>query len=200
MGRISCFFCVLCLVIGADTAVAQSGTYQKHDKSGASCTIAINKTGNKLEAAAFAWWGTPSGANGNFIGVGTLKGQVCTIKSTEDTDCALTITLMSKKVKAIFSDCMTSNLPEDFSGTYALLTTALPGVYSVKSDRSYFYKSTSLKNKLKTYLVKGDKVVITLENIHNKEWVYVNHRNLAGHETSGYMSLSALQLIKQSLN
>lgn len=199
MSYISCLFSFLYLIICANAAVAQSGTYQKLDRNGASCTIAINKTGNKLEVAAFAWWGTPSGTNGNFSGVGTLKGQVCTIKSTEDAGCALTITLMSKKVKAIFSDCITSNLPEDFSGTYALLTTALPGVYRVEDDRSYFFKSASLKNKLKTYLVKGDKVAITLENIRDKDWVYVNYRNLAGHETSGYMRLSALQLMKQNL-
>jgi hypothetical protein len=184
----------------AGATFAQSGTYQKIDKNSSSCTIAIIKTGNKLEVAAFAWWGTTSGTNGNFSGAGTLKGKVCTVKSAEDAGCSLTITLMDKKVKTIFNDCITSNLPEDFSGTYALLTTALPGVYHVKDDRSYFYKSASLKTKLKTYLVKADKVIITLENIHNKEWVYVNYRNLTGHETSGYMRLSTLKLIKPSLN
>ncbi|CAM3871877.1 hypothetical protein MUGA111182_14455 [Mucilaginibacter galii] len=184
----------------AGVTFAQSGTYQKIDKNGSSCTIAVIKTGNKLEAAAFAWWGTTSGTNGNFSGAGTLTGQVCTVKSADDAGCGLTITLINIKIRAIFNDCMTSNLPEDFSGTYALLTTALPGVYKVKGDHSYFYKSASLRNKLKTYLVKGDKVIITLENIHNKEWVYINYRNLAGNETSGYMRLSALKLIKPSLN
>jgi len=200
MSPINCLVSILYLLMCAGATFAQSGTYQKIDKNGSSCTIAIIKTGNKLEAAAFAWWGTTSGTNGNFSGAGTLKGQVCTIKSAEDAGCGLTITLMDKKIKAIFNDCMTSNLPEDFSGTYALLTTALPGVYQVKDDRSYFYKSASLKTKLKTYLVKADKVIITLENILNKDWVYVNYRNLTGHETSGYMRLSALKLIKPSLN
>jgi len=102
-------------------------------------------------------------------------------------------------MKAVFSDCIASNLPEEFSGTYALLTTALPGIYIVRDDRSYFYNSTSLKNRSKTYLVKGDKVSVTLENIRNKEWVYINYPNSLGRTTSGYMSLSNLKLVKRNL-
>ena len=119
---------------------------------------------------------------------------MCTIKPADDAGCSLILTIGDHAIKAAFNDCMESNLPEDFSGTYALLTPALPGVYTVKIARSYFYKSTSAKSRLKTYLVKGDKAVITLENIHSKEWVYVNYRNSPGSETSGYMNLSALQL------
>jgi hypothetical protein len=199
MSKVSCLVSMLWLMMCAHAADAQSGTYQKRDNSGASCTIAISKTSNKLKAAAFAWWGTPSGTNGNLKGSGILKDNVCIIKSADDAGCSLTLTMGNHKIKATFSDCIASNLPEDFSGSYDLLTTALPGVYMVKSDRSYFYKNTLIKSRLKTYLVKGDKTEATLENIKSQEWLYVNYRNPAGRLTSGYMRLSELQLVKPSM-
>lgn len=199
MSGIYHLLCFLILLIFANIALAQSGTYQKRDRNGALCNIAVNKKGRLVEVAAFAWWGTPSGTNGNFSGVGVLKSGVSTIKSAEDAGCSLNLTLGKESIRAVFNDCIASNLPGDFSGTYHLMTTALPGAYMINDNRSYFHKIASAKSKSNAYLVKGNKVEIILENIHNREWVFVYYRNSAGRETSGYMSMATLKLLKQSL-
>jgi len=38
----------LCLIVLVNIAAAQSGTYQKRDKNGALCNIAITRSGHKL--------------------------------------------------------------------------------------------------------------------------------------------------------
>lgn len=181
-------FAVLCT-----TAKAQTGTYQKYDSTGASCTIAIESNKSTVKADVFAWWNTPSGRHGVFSGEGPLKNNICILKGNdEDKDCQVTLTFSTHKLTAVFSDCMADNLPEDFSGAYTKITNFTPGPYIVRSDRAYFYKKANLNTRSKAYLVKGDKVVLDLENITANGWTFINYKNASGKTTSAYMLLKEL--------
>jgi hypothetical protein len=88
---------------------------------------------------------------------------------------------------------MPDNLPEDFSGTFNKVTASIPGSYVVTADKAYFYKDASTKSQLKTYLIKGNKISVDIENIQGKDWIYVNYANAKGKTTSGYMQWAALK-------
>lgn len=185
---------LLFLFLYAYTAFAQTGTYRIQMKNGASGTIAIIKKGNYINADVFAWWHTPSGRHGVFTGNGLLKNKQCILTGTGDgSDCHITLTFNTGSLKATFDDCMTYNLPEDFSGNYNKITDATPGNYIVAPDKVNFYKKTDTKSLLKTYLIKGNKVTIDLENIQDKNWVLVNYINASHKTTSGFIPWSALK-------
>ena len=173
----------------------QSGTYYKYDKTGATCTICIQKTGATINANVFAWWHIPSGRNGNFSGKGILKNNTCILKEEGgDTDCNVHLTFTSAKLlKVAFADCMEENLPEDFSGTYKKITDIVRGTYTISTSASYFYKKPDLKSRSKAYLVQGNKVDVDIENIGGNGWVFINYTNAKGKTTSGYMLISTLK-------
>lgn len=182
--------------MAAKSLYAQTGTYRLDYRNGASCTIAINKAGNNIDADVFAWWHTPSDRHGAFTGSGKLQNNKSILKSKdENSDCVINLDFIDKNMVVRFSDCMFYNLPEDFSGNFKWITDKTPGNYIVMADRSYFYKKTNKNQKQKTYLVKGNKIEVDLENISDKDWVFINYSNNDGKNTSGYMLWSDMKKI-----
>lgn len=115
------------------------------------------------------------------------------LRSPDDAECSVKLTFNSSELKAVFSDCMTSNLPEDFSGVYKKITDHLPGKYQIAINKSYLYKTAGTYTQMKAYLVKGNIVSVDIENMTDSHWVFINFTNLAGKVTSGYMPWSALK-------
>lgn len=180
-------------------AAAQTGTYLFTDKTGASGTIAVKRTGNKINAEIFVWWNIPSGRHGTFVGNGVMKNNVAVLsgkKENEDADCRVTLRFNTKTIIAKFDNCMADNLLEDFSGVYNKVTDQLPGNYIVAADKSFFYKNQHGYTKTKAYLVKGDKLYVDLENICQGGWAFINYEPHKGKSTSGYMRLDDLQAVK----
>lgn len=176
------------------SALAQTGTYQKKDKNGSSCTIAIVRKGKQVKASVFAWWNTASGRHGVFEETGTLLHNNVVLTGADD--CKVRLDFKPGKLSATFTDCMQENLPEDFSGSYQKITDAIPGNYAVSAEKAYFYKDANPATRKKSYLVKNDKVEVYLGNISAGGWVFVNFKAPSGQITSGYIQLSALQFIK----
>lgn len=166
---------------------AQTGVYRLSNKNGASCTIAVRKNNSQITGDVFAWWNTPSGTHGTFSGQGTLKNNVCLLTSQEQSSCKIKLDFEKNSLNAVFYDCIAENLPEDFKGNYQKITTQIPGDYLIKTDKAYFYKVTKSNSRLQTYLLKGDKVHIDLENIIDDKWVFINYTNTSGKTSSGYM-------------
>ncbi|MGJ1320902.1 hypothetical protein ACR776_20220 [Sphingobacterium spiritivorum] len=179
---ISLLFCLVML-----SAIAQTGTYRRTDKTGASCTIAVQKSQSQLKGQIFAWWNTSSGTHGAFSGKGMIRDSICTLRTQEESTCCVRLSFSNNALNAIFSDCNTENLPEDFAGNYIKITTQIPGEYLIKTAKAYFYKTTKSNSHLRTYLLKGDKVQIDLENIIDNKWVFVNYTNTSGKTSTGYM-------------
>ncbi|EHQ25038.1 hypothetical protein [Mucilaginibacter paludis] len=183
---------ILLFLTSTCVAVAQTGTYRFNAKSGASCTIAVTSEKGHISADIFAWWHTPSGRNGAFAGEGQLKNNSCVLKSADDADCEARLTFSPGRLTAKFNNCISSNLPGDFSGTYQKLTNRLPGDYIIAITKAYLYKWPGSKP-LKTYLIQNNKVSVDLENITDGQWVFINFTNAAGKTTDGYMPWSALK-------
>ena len=169
------------------SVLAQTGTYRRTDKTGASCTIAVQKSQSQLKGEIFAWWNTSSGTHGAFSGQGVLKDNVCILRKQEESACTVRLSFSKNALNTIFSDCNAENLPEDFAGSYTKITTQIPGEYLIKTAKAYFYKTTKSNSRLRTYLIKGDKAYIELENIIDDKWVFVNYKNTSGKTSSGYM-------------
>jgi hypothetical protein len=180
------------LIFGFSKSNAQTGTYQKTDKLGGTCTISVEMQGKKVSADVFAWWNTASGRHGVFSGSGVLKGQAVVLNSSDGTGCHLKLNFKQGKLDVTFTDCMEENLPEDFSGTLIKITDITPGEYSVKSAKSFFYSSPNIHHRKKSYLLKNNRVNIDIENIRSNGWVFVNYTNPSGKTTSGYFRLEDL--------
>jgi hypothetical protein len=188
----STFLCFL-LMLSLNT-FSQSGIYRKTDKTGASCTIAIILGDKNIHADIFAWWHTASETHGTFSGDGVVRNSKAVFKGNEDgSNCTINFDFKPKALTATFEDCMTYNLPEDFSGNYIKITDRIPGNYIVVTDKAYFFKLPEATAKLKNYLVKGDQVDVDIENIINENWVFVNFTNIAGKSTSAYMQWKDLK-------
>ncbi|MGJ1198948.1 hypothetical protein ACR777_21220 [Sphingobacterium spiritivorum] len=171
----------------AFSAIAQTGTYRRTDKTGASCTIAVQKNQSRLIGEIFAWWNTSSGTHGAFSGQGVLNDNICTLRTQKESECSVRLNFSKNALNALFSDCKSENLPEDFAGNYTKITTQIPGEYLIKTAKAYFYKTAKSNSRLRTYLIKGDRVYIDLENIIDDKWVFVNYKNISGNISSGYM-------------
>jgi len=183
---------LLFLIFGISNSIAQTGTYQKTDKLGATCTISIEIKGKKVSADVFAWWNTPSGRHGVFSGEGVLKGQAAVLTSSDGTGCHVKLNFKPGKLDVAFTDCMEENLPEDFSGTLVKITDITPGEYIVKSEKSFFYSSPNIHHRKKSYLLKNNRVNIDIENISSDEWIFINYTDPSGKTTSGYFRLEDL--------
>ncbi|MFD2145447.1 hypothetical protein [Mucilaginibacter antarcticus] len=175
------------------SAFGQSGTYRFKGNSGASGTIAVRRSHTQMTGDIFVWWNRASGTNGSFSGKGILHNDTCVLKSVDDAGCFVKLIFNSSELKAVFNDCMTSNLPEDFSGVYKKITDHLPGEYQIATDKAYFYKNLNTQTRLKAYLVKGNKVSVDIENMADSNWIFINFTNAVGKVTSGYMPWSAFK-------
>jgi hypothetical protein len=175
---------------------AQTGTYSKTYKSGASCTIAVSRAGKDISADIFAWWHTASGQHGAFAGDGALQNNKVVLKGNgEGSDCNISLQFADKTIDVQFADCIFYNLPEDFNGKFHLLTNRVPGDYVINIPQAYFYKTADAKHRLRSFLIKGNKVTVALENIINKDWVFINYTNASGRTTNGYMPWSVLEFL-----
>ena len=191
---VNCFLNLLLLIFMASSAYGQSGTYQRKDKTGASCAIAVEIKGVHVSADIFGWWNTKSGRHGVFSGKGIIENKnTITLRSSEDSDCKVGLVFNNKNLRATFNDCMMDNLPEDFNGIYLKVTDFIPGEYVVKASRAFFYNTPNSNSPKKAYLVKGNRVSIELENIEAGGWVFVNYLNGSHKRTSGFMRLQDLQ-------
>ncbi|OKS87511.1 hypothetical protein [Mucilaginibacter polytrichastri] len=187
------FFFLTILLFTISSTRAQTGTYEKQDQSGASCTIAVAKHGTKAKAAIFAWWGIPSGRNGNFSGEGIIKANTCVFNGgTDDLDCSIAMSFGKDELKVKFNDCMADNLPDDFSGIYHKIADVVPGAYQL-AVKTYFYKKPNLNSRSNAYLLMGDRVIVDLENIRQGGWVFINYGNKAGKSTNGYIRLENIK-------
>jgi hypothetical protein len=184
---------LICIIACHHISLAQTGTYTLKLRNGASCNIAIRQKTKEITADVFAWWNTASGTNGNYSGRGILQGNKCLLKNVDDADCTVRFTFIADNLKVVFSNCMASNLPDDFSGIYKKITGNIPGTYEVNATKAFFYKTRSTSQQLKTYLIKGDKVNVELENIMDNQWVFVNYINKSGQHSSGFILWSDLK-------
>ena len=185
------FILLVCFVY---TAVGQTGTYRFKATAGASGTIAVRQFNKQIRGDVFVWWHTASATNGSFSGKGLLQNNTCSLRSADDADCTVKLTFNKNELKAAFGNCMANNLPEDFSGVYKKITDNLPGEYRIAAGKAYFYKTAGTNVRLKTYLIKGNKVSVDIENITDNNWVFINFTNAAGKVTSGYLPWTALKL------
>ncbi|MVN91780.1 hypothetical protein [Mucilaginibacter aquatilis] len=190
---------LLLAIIFSGAVCAQIGTYQRKIANGAYSVISFDKTGSKVNAEIFTWWNTHNGQMGYYAGTGILKNNTCTLQSVEnDPDCKVTLAMIGNKLNAKFSDCATDHLTEDFNGLYIKFTNAVAGDYLVTAAKAYFYKKPNATTKLKAYVLKGDKVTLDMDRIaaSKNEWLYVYFTNKAGKETSGYIKMDDLKLVK----
>jgi hypothetical protein len=186
-------FVMLCflLLIGRAT-FGQTGTYFLKMNGGASGRIAVVKVRGMLHCQVFAWWAGASGRTGNFEGTAKRTGNTYLFKSADDPGCGVKVVFAGQILNAIFGDCMLSNLAEDFSGSYRKMTSRVPGKYSVKAAKAYFYPSAHASTRKNSYLVKGDLVEVELENISGDERIRVNYAGKNGSRTSGYLNWAEL--------
>lgn len=186
---------IICsLLLCPGKVAAQNGTYEKKNGDGSYCYISLHKTGAHIKAEIFAWWNTPSAQTGSYYGEGTLRSNSCLLQSDEnDPACRVSLTLSDKTVKASFGSCMTDRLPEEFNGIYNKITDAIAGDYTVSPAKSYFYKRPLAGSRLKSYLLRGDRVTLNLDRLTAGKWVYVYYTSPTGKETSGYIPLADLK-------
>ena len=177
---------------------AQSGTYEKRNTNGSYCYISLQKDKDTVKAEIFAWWNTAGAQTGSYYGEGLLANNSCILKSDEnEPDCEVTLALLpNKKLSATYNNCAADNVTEDFNGEYTKITDATAGEYLVTAAKTYFYKKPGAIPKLKSYLVKGDKVTLNLDMIVAGKWVNVYYTNTKGKETAGYLPLSDLKKLK----
>jgi hypothetical protein len=186
--------CIFFLLTISLNAISQTGIYRKTDKTGASCTISIVQEGKKIHTDIFAWWHTASGTHGTFSGDGVIQNNKAALKGTDDgTRCSINLSFNKKFLTVVFADCMTYNLPEDFSGNFTKITDKIPGDYTIITDKAYFYKAPKESTRLKAYLVRGNNVQIDLENVIDENWVFVNFTNASGKITSAYMQWNVMK-------
>ena len=182
------------------TAVyAQNGTYEKKATEGAYGIISFQKKGNQATAEIFTWLNTSSGQTGSYFGKGILKNNTVALRSEEnDPGCKVTLSVVQGKIKALFNNCSTDHLMDDFNGIYSKITDAVAGDYVVISPKAYFYKSPSANSKQKAYVLKGDKVRLDIDRIgaSKQNWLFVYFTNKANKETTGYMLASDLQRVE----
>lgn len=192
---------MLCLLFLCLAAVvkAQTGTYEKKASQGAYGIISFHKEGSAVNAEIFTWWNTPSGQTGSYSGQGTLTNNTVILKSDEnEPGCKVRLSVVEGKIKALFNNCSTDHLTEDFNGLYNKITDAVAGDYIVTAPKAYFYKTPNAGSKLKTYVLKGDKVRLDIDRIgaSKQNWLYVYFTNKAGKETAGFISMSDLTRVE----
>jgi len=181
-------------IFQAGNIKAQNGTYEKKNSNGSYCYISLQKNGNHVKAEIFAWWNNANAQTGSYYGEGQLKGNTCVLKSTEnEPDCNVSLSLTSADIKASFSNCAVDHLTADFNGTFKKITDATAGGYVVTATRSYFHKKADPASKLKTYVLKGDKVTLNMDRIKAGNWVSVYYTSPSGKETEGYLLLADLK-------
>lgn len=179
-------------------AKAQNGTYEKKSSEGAYGIISLQKAGNQVKAEIFSWWNSSNAQTGSYYGEGTLKNNSVILHSDEnEPGCKVMLSLVQGKVKASFAHCSTDHLTEDFNGLYTKITDAVAGDYVVTVPKAYFYKTPDAGSKLKTYVLKGDKVRLDIDRIgaSKQSWLFVYFTNKAGKETVGYIPMSDLKLV-----
>jgi len=184
------------LLLQPTDAAAQNGTYMKRLDHGAYSAISLEKLdNNQVTAEIFTWWNTPSAQMGYFSGTGTLKNNSCVLKSDDDPDCKVTISLIDGKMKSLFSDCAPSHLTEDFNGLYRKLTNATVGDYLVTVPKAFFHDKPDAKSKRKAFVLKGDMVSTDMQRImaSNETWLRVYFSNKLGKQTEGFLRLSELK-------
>jgi len=189
-------FLIICSFLAAN---AQNGTYEKKASNGAYGVISFKKKGEQVTAEIFAWWNTPSAQMGSYYGKGVLKNNTVVLRSEEnDPDCTATLSVVNGKIKAIFNHCSTDHLTEDFNGIYNKITTAVAGEYVVKVPKAYFHQKPDAGSQVKAYVVKGDKVRLDIDRIaaSRQNWLYVYFINKAGKQTSGFIAISDLNMVK----
>jgi hypothetical protein len=191
------YFTFLLLILLGHVTFGQIGTYMLNGKNGVSSRIALSYAGAVLNGEVFAWWGNSSNRHGVFTGEGKLNGKMGVLRSSDDQACKINLIFAGEVLKVEFEDCMNSNLPEDFSGTYKKISAHVAGSYSVVSTKAYFYKSANSVIKTKTYLVSGNKVEINLEAITSGNWVFASYTNDKGKTTSGFLLWSDLAYRKE---
>ncbi|WP_311953647.1 hypothetical protein [Mucilaginibacter terrae] len=185
---ITCFF-----ILYTANTMAQTGTYRLNTPSGAWCNIAITQNKQIITGEVFAWWNDAGDRVGSFEGNGKVQGNKCVLINTDHADCKIQLNFNKTNLHAIFNDCMSTNLPEDFSGRYRKINNHIPGTYTVAVNKAHFYKTAKLGLSLKAYLLKGDKVNIDLENIADANRVFINYKNALGKISSGYISWADLK-------
>ena len=189
-------FTALILLLLALTVHAQNGTYQRKNKNGSYCYLSFQKNGNQVKTEIFSWWNTPSAQTGSYYGTGLLKGNICVLKSEEnDPDCKVTLVVAKDELKATFGDCAVDHLTEDFNGTYVKITNAVAGQYIVTASRAYFYKKPNTATRLKSYVMKGDKVTLDIDRIIPGDWANVYYTGTNGKDTYGFIPLTNLKKI-----
>lgn len=195
--QLKAIFCLLSLYCA--NVMAQTGTYQLNNKNGSYCSISFVKKGNNIEAEIFAWWNTKSAQTGSYHGKGLLLSGQCTLKSDEnEPECTVTLALEKNEIRVVFKDCYGDNLPEDFNGMYRKMTNATAGDYVVTASRSYFHQKPDSSARLNSYVVKNNKVTLSIDRVEaGNTWVYVYYVNPNGEEISGYLSLSDLRKVEE---
>jgi hypothetical protein len=186
--------CMVCFI----GAKAQTGTYERKVNKGGYGIISFQKTGNQVKAEIFAWWNSPNAQTGSYYGEGVLKNNSVVLKSDEnEPGCKVTLSIVQGKIKASFAHCSTDHLTDEFTGIYNKITNAVAGDYVVTAAKAYFYKSPAATSKLKTYVLKGDKVRLDIDRIGASEqnWLYVYFTNKAGKETAGYIPMADLKRV-----
>nr|WP_132395239.1 hypothetical protein [uncultured Pedobacter sp.] len=187
----------LLILCSSLTTQAQNGTYEKKAANGAYGIISFQKNGDKVTAEIFSWWNTKSAQMGSYSGKGTLQQNRVVLHSEEnDPGCVVTLNLVQGKIKASFNNCNTDHLTTDFDGLYNKITNAVAGEYTVKVPKAYFYRKPDAGSKLKTYVLKGDKVRLDIDRIgaSTQNWLFVYFVAKDGKETAGYIPISNLSL------
>lgn len=173
---------------------AQNGTYELRNKNGSYCYISFQKQGNRITAEIFAWWNTDSAQTGSYYGTASSNANDFELQSEEnDPRCNVFLLLDKNKINASFENCATDHLTEDFNGVYTKITNATAGDYVVSVPKAWFHKKPDASTKLKTYVVKSDKVTLAMDRIIAGNWVNVYYIGANGQETSGYINLANLQ-------
>jgi len=188
------FMLSLLLFFTAGTMHAQNGTYELKNKNGSYCYISFQKEGNRVTAEIFAWWNTASEQTGSYYGTAISTANKFALQSREnDPGCKVTLTLEKDKIHASFENCATDHLTEDFNGAYTKISDATAGDYVVSAPKAWFHKKPNATTKLKTYVVKGNKVTLTIDRIIAGNRVNVYYTGANGKEISGYINLADLQ-------
>lgn len=190
------FALALCSYI---TTYAQNGTYEKKAYDGAYSVISFQRSGNQVKEEIFAWWNSTNAQTGYYNGKGVLKNNTAVLHSDEnEPGCQVTVGVVQDKIKVSFANCSTDHLTDAFNGLYNKITDAIAGDYQVTVSRAYFYKSPNAGSKLRTYVLKADKVRLDMDRIaackHN--WLYVYFTNKANKETAGYVLATDLKRVE----
>lgn len=187
-------FISIWLTILSQFVHAQTGIYRLITSTGASSTVEVRRMKNRLCVDVFAWWNIASGTHGTFSGEGAITGDSITVKHKDHEGCSVRLIFDKRDVSVQFSNCEPQNLPVDFSGIYRKLTFHTSGTYQTRIAKTYFYTYPKLERSRKSYLKKGAKVHVDIENIIDDRWVYINFQDSKGKISSGYILWSSLKL------